>query len=140
MTLRRQQDILARLYTDNSFRSQFLSDPPSFAAALGISAAEAEGLAALAGDEVTWFSESLLSKRLREVRKMLPLTERAIGADRFAQFFRDFAAHSSPGSIKKHLEDSLAFAANLSRDPSGDRSARSIARFESARLGHTAFE
>lgn len=139
-SLREQQDILARLYTDDRFRAAFLKAPDSFAERLGVSKAEGEGLANVAGGDVEWFAESLVSKRLREVRKMLPMTEQEFGAKEFARRFREFADQFSPTSVKKHLEDSLAFAKSLVKDPSIEGSERSMARFESLRLRHQALD
>lgn len=139
-SLREQQDILARLYTDDRFRAAFLKAPDSVAESLGVSMAEAEGLATVAGREVEWFSDSLVSKRLREVRKMLPMSEQEIGSSGFTRRFREFADRFSPTSVKKHLEDSLAFAGALIRDPSIGDSERSVVRFEFRRLGHNALE
>jgi hypothetical protein len=140
MALQQQQDLLARLYTDNEFRSEFLRKPSSFAEVLGVSPEEADCLAAVAGGEVEWFSESLVSKRLREVRKMLPMSEQELGAKEFARNFREFSERFAPTSVKKHLEDSLAFAMTLIKDPSLEGSERSVVRFESGRLRHNAFE
>lgn len=138
MSLREQQNSLARLYTDNEFRSEFLRNPSSFAEVLGVSPEEADGLAAAAG--VEWFSETLMSKRVREVRKMLPMSEQELGAKEFARRFREFSERFAPTSVKKHLEDSLAFAWTLMEDPSVAGSERSVVRFESSRLRHNAFE
>lgn len=140
MNLQKQQDLLARLYTDNAFRSEFLKRPSLFAEGLGVSPNKASALASVATSEVEWFAESLVSKRLREVRKMLPMTEQEIGAKEFARRFREFADEFSPTSVKKHLEDSLAFAAVLIKDPSVETSERSMARFESRRLRHNAYD
>lgn len=138
MDLQKQQDLLARLYTDNTFRSEFLRKPSRFAESGGVSPDEAAALARVAASEVEWFAESLLSKRLREVRKMLPMTEQEMGSKEFARSFRVFADGFSPTSVKKHLEDSLAFAAWLVTDPSLDDSERGIVRFERSRLCHNA--
>jgi len=135
MPLQEQQDLLARLYTDREFQSKFLADPGSHANGLGLSAGDAKSLAASAAEEVRWFAESLVNKRLREVIKMLPLTYREVGASAFEEAFRKFAAEFSPSSVKKHLEDALAFSDRLVRGHPNATS-KGIVRFESRRLRH----
>ncbi|HEX6278822.1 MAG TPA: hypothetical protein VFZ49_02285 [Pyrinomonadaceae bacterium] len=139
MPLQHQQDLLARLYTDKDFRTNFLNDPAAFAAGLSINESEAETLATVAASEVRWFSESLVNKRLREVAKMLPMTEQEVGSKEFERRFWEFADGFSPTSVKKHLEDALAFARKLSEDLSLEDEERNVARFESSRLRHNAF-
>ncbi|MDI1240501.1 MAG: hypothetical protein PSX80_01105 [bacterium] len=138
MSLQKQQDILARIYTDAEFRGRFLSDP-ELAAAAGLSRTDAIQLASAAADEVRWFADSLTNKRLREVAKMLPLTHLDIGARAFEEEFRQFAVDFSPTSVKKHLEDSLAFADLLIRREI-DASVKSLIHFESRRLRHTSLD
>lgn len=133
MALQQQQDLLARLYTDPNVRQQFLNEPSSFADDLGLSDEDAEALAKAAGYEVNWFADSLVNKRLREVRKLLPISERVIGRDEFERRFREFAAGFAPTTVKKHLEEALAFAEVLFTDDRID-----LARFESRRLRHGA--
>lgn len=137
MALKQQQDLLARLYTDVDFQLRFLAFPLSFNEEFGLEAAEAESLARVASSEVRWFSESLVRKRLREVAKLLPLTKRAMGTE-FDWRFLEFSAKFKPTSIKKHLEDALAFADSVLSNPN-DAVAKSIVRFETARLRHNAF-
>lgn len=137
MSLQKQQDLLARLYTDPEFQSRFLADPAEFADEVGLSSAEAMLLATSAAGEVRWFSDSLFNKRLREVIKMLPLSHHEVGESGFEEAFRRFAPQFSPSSVKKHLEDSLAFADFLIRDQVAP-SLKSLIRFESRRLRHNA--
>lgn len=140
MTLRQQQDLLARLYTDAVFRARFLSEPSYFAARFGLVVGEAEALAKAAADEFNWFSDSLLNKRLREVAKMLPLTAQHIGQEEFGRKFLRFAQEFQPLSVKKHLEDALSFADTLSGDILLNDDQRNVVRFESRRLRHSALD
>jgi hypothetical protein len=139
MALQQEQDLLARLYTDPDIRKQFLSKPASFAAESGLSHEDADALARAAGYEVNWFADSLVNKRLREVRKLLSLTEQEIGATEFERRFREFAAGFSPTSVKKHLGDALAFSDVLCGDDAVERPVKDVTRFESRRLRHGAF-
>jgi len=138
MPLKAQQDLLARLYTDLEFQKKFLADPAGHAELFGLSASDAESLAKSAADEVRWFAESLVNKRFREVVKMLPLAQREIGANAFEEAFRQFAAEFAPSSVKKHLEDALAFSDQLLRGDL-DPTTKSLIRFESRRLLHNSY-
>ncbi len=129
MSLKHQQDLLARLYTDPAFRSAFFADPPAAAARLGIDPAEADAIAAVSREELDYFSETLFRKRLSEVGNLLPLTKAELG-DRFAERFRTFARHFVPGSVKKHVEDAVRFCDFLRREKLSGR----VAGYESALL------
>jgi len=137
MSLQKQQDLLARLYTDPEFQAKFLADPAKFADDVGLSGAEAMLLPITAPDDVRGFSGSLITKALREGVQMLPLSHQEVGASGFEEAFRRFAPHFSSSSVKKHLEDSLAFADFLIRDQV-DSSLKSLISFESRRLRHNA--
>jgi hypothetical protein len=63
---------------------------------------------------VRFFAASLERKRLTAVRKLLPLTNRAIGPQ-FADLFRRHAARYSPRGHKRHRDDALAMAALIER-------------------------
>lgn len=129
MSLKQQQDLLARLYTDASFRARFFAGPALAAAELGIDADEANAIAAASREELDFFSESLFQKRLREVGNLLPLTKRELG-DAFRDHFRVFAGDFVPRSVRKHVEDAVAYCDFLKRH----RLARTTAGYESARL------
>jgi hypothetical protein len=109
MSLQEEQDFLARLYTDRGLRSQILDDP-------NIAMDRTRELANAAADEVRWFADSLVSKRLREVEKRLPLTRQTIGSKEFERQFRSFADAYTSTSVKKHVEDALEFADRLMSD------------------------
>ena len=75
---------------------------------------EAQQLSNLHLAQLSFFANSLLSKRLAEVRKLLPLTARSL-AEQFNPLFRQYAETFVPDGIKKHRQDALAFAAFLER-------------------------
>ena len=79
MALADVQAILARLFTDAAFRASFFCDPVTLGRALGLEAAETSALAALSRDEVEQFAAIIRRKRADDVRKVLPLTARALG-------------------------------------------------------------
>ncbi len=114
MGLAQTQDFLAQLYTDSGLRTRFFADPHGVGMAVGLAADLAAQLAELSSDEVTFFAHSLQRKRLNEVRKLLPLTDRALGM-RFVKLFLQYAESHIPKGIKKHGEDALAFAAYVER-------------------------
>jgi hypothetical protein len=132
MSLRQQQNFLAKLYTDENLRRAFFIEPEKIGAENGLSAKEIEELAAVLPDELNFFAESLFWKRLRAVKKFLPLTSRVLGED-FETEFREFSHGFNPRTIKKHLEDALGFCEFLlKKDVS--RAAKSAARHEKTRL------
>lgn len=132
MSLKEEQDLLARLYTDPDFRERMLSGNDS-------ADPRTRDLASAAADEVKWFAESLVTKRLREVEKLLPLIRNEIGAKEFEAMFRAFAPSFNPSSVKKHLEDAVEFAQYLQAGRRVDSFTGILARFESARLRHIVF-
>jgi hypothetical protein len=83
-------------------------------------------------EELDYFSKTLLTKRLREVEKLLPITRTHGGAD-FEPLFREFAATFSPVTVKKHFEDALAFLGFLEKRQLA-AGVREAVRFELAKL------
>ncbi len=137
MGLKEQQDVLARLYTDQAFADEFFSDPTLAAGEYSLSKDEADSIAASAGEEIRLFAGSLIAKRLREVEKLLPFTRKILGED-FVDLFRRHAALFNPVSVKKHLEDALEFGKYLKKDSSTDRLTKDVIAFETAKLRHFA--
>lgn len=132
MSFRKQQDLLARLFTDKELRLAFLSQPEKIGAEHGLSAEEIAELSVILPEELDFFAESLFFKRLREVEKLLPLTRKFLGSD-FAVKFREFSACYNPQTVKKHLEDSVRFCQFLQNDLNDDV-ARNIARYEGTKM------
>ncbi|HWE37279.1 MAG TPA: hypothetical protein VG406_11990 [Isosphaeraceae bacterium] len=115
MGLAESQALLARLLVDAALRERFVADPTGVAAAFGLDAEEASGLARASADQVAWFADSLVRKRRGAVAKCLPLTRRALGGDRFDSLFRRHAAAFIPGGVARHRDDAIAFADLLGR-------------------------
>jgi hypothetical protein len=111
MALAAVQAILARLFTDAAFRASFFRDPVTVARVLGLKAAEASALAELARDEVEEFAAIIRHKRADEVRKVLPLTARALG-DAFDRHV--LAAIAGAARPARHRDDARALADCLS--------------------------
>jgi len=132
MSLKEQQNLLARLYTDNEFREAFLSSPETVGAANGLSEAEIEDLAGVMPEELNFFAASLFWKRLREVEKFLPLTKKTLGED-FTAYFREFSQNFNPQTVKKHFEDAFEFGLFIAKQNKSEF-ARTIAKFECAKL------
>lgn len=139
MGLKEQQDLLARLYTDVDLYARFSSQPRQVGAKFNLTESEIDDLAALAETEVKCFADSLFWKRFRGVEKLLPTSLWFIGND-FERFFREFSARFDPTSVKKHLEDSLAFSEWLGKGGRLAPVAADILKFESTRLRHNAEE
>jgi len=133
MSLLDVQNFTARLYTDENLRREFLSAPDKIGKVNNLNEREITELAEVLPAELNFFADSLRWKRLREVEKLLPLTARALAED-FEKYFRDFANQYTPESIKKHLEDAIAFAHFLEIKEVEPLWARDAAKFERTKL------
>lgn len=114
MSLLEQQNFLARLYTDEPLRRAFLSEPEKIGKENFLNETEISEISAMLPEEISFFAESLLWKRLREVEKFLPLTRKVSGED-FQRLFREFSQTYNPQTIKKHLEDASEFCVFLQK-------------------------
>lgn len=112
MGLAELQAALARLYTNTELRERFFADPLAVARELGFAEEEAEQLIAISPQRVETFARALHTKRLTQVSKLLPLTNRVLG-QRFSSAFRQYADARVPSGTKKHLGDAYEFAAHL---------------------------
>jgi hypothetical protein len=133
MSLQKQQDFLARLFTDEGLRQKFLSEPDKTGTENGLSESETADLKAVLPEELGVFADSLFWKRLREVEKFLPLTKKVLDED-FTKLFREFSQNFNPQTVKKHFEDALEFCNFLRKQNSSDLS-RNAAKFEQSKLG-----
>jgi hypothetical protein len=115
MPLLEQQNALAKIYTDEEFRKDFLANPLIVGETCRLTPRESEEISLIMPAELMLFAESLFFKRLHEVRKMLPLTEKAMGKLEFEQYFRQFSKSFQPTTTKKHLEDSFEFCKFLEK-------------------------
>ncbi|HVE58184.1 MAG TPA: hypothetical protein VNB22_15230 [Pyrinomonadaceae bacterium] len=132
MSLQKQQDFLARLFTDEGLRQNFFIEPEKIGAENGLSETETEDLKAVLPEELGFFADTLFWKRLREVEKLLPLTKKVSGED-FAKLFREFSQDFNPQTVKKHFEDALEFCRFL-RKRNSTELARNAAKFEQSKL------
>ncbi len=64
-SLQRQQDVLARLYTDETLRHAFRNDPIRIGKENGLNESEITQLTEISAEELDFFAESLFWKRLR---------------------------------------------------------------------------
>lgn len=108
MSLLQQQNFLARLYTDEKLRRDFLSEPEKTGRENNLNECEIADLKAVLPDEMSFFADSLFWKRLREAERFLPLTKDFLG-ENFTKLSKIFSQNFNPQSIKKHLEDAFEF-------------------------------
>jgi hypothetical protein len=127
--LRGTQALLARLFTDAKLRRAFFEDPQGAARSFGFSDGDAATLAALDKREVEEFARCLLGKRALDVRKILPLTAKALGED-FDRLL--FEAIDGPPSPDRHRGDAAALARLLAARKSEPAWIGDLARFEMA--------
>ncbi len=132
MSLQKQQDFLARLFIDEGLRQNFLSVADEIGAENGLNEAEIEDLKTVLPEEITFFAESLFWKRLREIEKFLPLSRKFSGED-FIRLFRKFSQNFNPQSVKKHLEDAIAFCRFLQKSEVSEI-VKNIAKFEQTKI------
>lgn len=129
MSLREQQDILARLYADGGFREEFLADPQEIGRRHALADDEIAEIASILPESLNFFAESLTAKRLHEAKKLLPVLSRVLG-DAFREAFVAFAAGFNPQTIKKHLEDAVEFSRFVERTDGFSKTAKNTAKFE----------
>jgi hypothetical protein len=133
MSLQKQQDFLARLFTDECLRQNFLSEPKKIGLANGLSDTDITELQTVLPEQLTFFADSLYWKRLREVEKFLPMTKTVLG-ENFKILFREFSQIYNPTSVKKHLEDAIEFCKTLQTKKLELVYAKDIAKFEQGKL------
>jgi hypothetical protein len=109
MSLINLQQALARIYTNSKLRDDFLTNPDVVGNSLGLNCQEIQQLSQLSSQQVNLFASSLKRKRLGEIRKLLPLTNKVLGKE-FDRLFFSFAETYLPTGSKKHLLDSIAFS------------------------------
>ncbi len=112
MSLAETQALLARLFTDDDLRREFFELPVAVAARFGLSAEDAQRLAALDRREMDAFAQSLIGKRALYARRALPLTARALG-DQFDALVREAIGRRADDG--KRRSDAAALVAHLER-------------------------
>jgi hypothetical protein len=132
MSLQKQQDFLARIFTDENLRQNFLSESEKIGAENNLSESEIEDLKTVLPEQLNFFADSLYWKRLREVEKILPLI-RKVSGENFGKFFREFSQNFNPQSVKKHLEDAYEFCKFLQKQNISEF-AKNAAKYEQAKL------
>jgi uncharacterized protein (UPF0276 family) len=118
-TLGQTQALLARLFTNASFRRDFFSHPNSAAQSFGLTADQASTFATIDAKSVAQFVDCLGQKRLADARKALPLTARALG-EQFKRLLRpELDGPPSPG---RHRGDAARLVARIERGGDATRS------------------
>ena len=114
MGLAEVQGALARLYVDSNLRDRFFTNPAAVGAELGLDSEEALSLARVPRRQVDQFAESLRRKRRDQVRRVVPITARALGPE-YAASFERYVNEAPPRGSKADLEDAAGFVAALCR-------------------------
>jgi hypothetical protein len=133
MSLLDVQNFLARIYTNENLRREFLTAPEEIGRENNLSEREINELTAVFPDELNSFADSLRLKRLREVEKLLPLTRAQLNGE-FERHFREFSDSFNSQSIKKHLADALHFCDYLRANKAVSARAKNAAKYERAKL------
>jgi len=124
---------LVRLVTDPEYRNEFLNKPGEIGNEAGISSDELEDIVAILPSELNFFSNSLIWKRQREVKKKLPLVHSILSTD-FESAFQEFAGKYNPKMVNNHLEDAMEFCKFLERRHDSADSVKDAAKFERTKL------
>ena len=133
MGLLEQQNFLARIFTDEDLRSSFGEDPEETGTEYGLNSADVTALKGIIFADLDFFCDSLIGKRLREVRKMLPLTAQLM-QNQFEHVFRIFADQFHSGSTNKHFADAVQFCRFLQSQSFENALFKDTAKFEKTKL------
>ncbi|MBX7170108.1 MAG: hypothetical protein K1X72_04060 [Pyrinomonadaceae bacterium] len=129
MSLLEQQNFLARIFTDETLRQTFWENPQIVGIENGLDEVEIVQIKSIIPEDLNFFADSLLHKRLNEVEKLLPLTKKILEKD-FGKYFREFSQIFQPITVKKHLEDAIEFCKYLQLNKIKPSPAQSTAKFE----------
>jgi hypothetical protein len=132
MSLEEQQNFLAKVYTDAEFRRAFFSNPEKIGAENDLNEREIAEISEVMPEELNFFADSLVWKRLREAEKFLPLTKRVLGRE-FTDHFNEFSGTFNPQTIQKHLEDAFEFCRFLEKQKLTEL-ARTATKYERSKL------
>lgn len=133
MSLQEQQTFLARLFTDEGLRRSFLQNPVSVGGDNGLEESDIAELQNILPEQLSFFADSLFYKRVQEVEKFLPLTVKVLSVD-FIKLFREFSQTFTPRTVKKHLEDAIAFVGFLAEQDLENGWIKDLAGFEQAQI------
>ena len=137
MGLAEVEQILGRLTTDAELRERFVHDPLVVGREMGLSAGETRRVARAASARIDSFGGTPRGRRLLELSKLLPLTQRVL-ADRFSAHFKAFAASHPAVGARQLFEDAQDFASylegRLREERVGPGWTLDLLRFEKARL------
>ena len=133
MSLQEQQNFLARLFTDESLRHNFLLNPEIIGTENSLSENDISQLKAILPEQLNFFADGLFHKRVQEVEKFLPLTFKVLNLT-FVKFFREFSQTFTPKTVKKHLEDAVEFVNYLKQQNLESDWIKDLAKYEQSRL------
>lgn len=102
----------ARLLSDSALRAEFRNDPGGVANRLGIPIAEQPDFLKLDPAQLEAQANGLITKRMHEVRRLLPITFANLG-ERGEKLFLDYVESFWPEGHHRHLLDAVKFAAHL---------------------------
>jgi hypothetical protein len=137
MGLAEVEQILGRLTADAELRERFVHDPLVVGRELGLTAGETRRVACSAAARIDSYSGTTKGRRLLELSKLMPLTQRVL-ADRFSAHFRAYAADHPAVGARQLFEDAQGFASylegRLRAERMGPGWTLDLLRFEKARL------
>lgn len=107
------QGILSRLYTDVAFREDFITDKKLFYKKYTITSPEViKFIEDIPVSQIVFFAQSLITKRMHEVKNLLPGTSLLMGK-MINEFFVRYSESYVPNGIHKHHDDAKHFVTYL---------------------------
>ena len=103
---------LGQLLSNPALQSSFAVSPHAVADLLNVDNNDRALFTALSSQHIHAQAKLLITKRMREVHKYLPITFKEAGAN-IADIFADYAIHYWPSSYRRHQEDAYRFSQHL---------------------------
>ncbi len=119
---------MAKLYTDQSLRNNFLNTPQLTGIQLGLSDLEIKQLEA-SFYQINFFADSLQNKRMNEVTKFFNLSYGRF-KNEFEELFDQYALTYLPSGIKKHQDDSEKFVEYINNIQVTNRALKTLLNYE----------
>jgi len=103
---------LGQLLSNPALQTSFAANPHGVADLLNVDNKDRALFTSLSPQQVNTQAKLLITKRMREVYKYLPMTFKVLGKDVAEQFF-SYAINYWPSSIQRHQEDAYQFCRHL---------------------------
>ena len=103
---------LGQLLTNPALQSSFAENPHGVAELLNVDTKDRLLFTSLSAEQINTQAKLLITKRMREVYKYLPVTFNILG-NRVSDLFSNYAVNYWPNSYRRHQEDAYQFCRYL---------------------------